>query len=327
MTTLVNTGGDALERYVYSPYGVLTIYDATWANVRSASSYANAYTYTGRQLDTETGLFYYRARVYAAQLGQFVGRDPIRYKGGTSLFLYVGGRPTIAVDPSGLECHSEFHHWLPSQHRPAIERLCGTFFSSCQEWGFAPSVDRYGTPIMRCSGIDSCCDTHGGFIHGHHGFRPPYNDVIGASAAGSWTCCEFLEKVTAVVELAYWIPAQRLYGPGTECNQAELSGPFPPLVTCNVSPLKPGGVPTSDEWARMLLLCRSRPTQYPQPIPIPITPPVVDPGPEQNWWPQLPPVPELRPVPTPVIVGGGIVIVVGAIIVFGPGGAAIAIAF
>ena len=54
VTTLVNTGGDAVERYVYSPYGVLTIYDATWANIRSASSYANAYTYTGRQLDTET---------------------------------------------------------------------------------------------------------------------------------------------------------------------------------------------------------------------------------------------------------------------------------
>ena len=34
VTTLVNTGGDAVERYVYSPYGVLTIYDATWANTR-----------------------------------------------------------------------------------------------------------------------------------------------------------------------------------------------------------------------------------------------------------------------------------------------------
>ncbi len=33
VTTLVNTGGNALERYVYSPYGVLTIYDATWANL------------------------------------------------------------------------------------------------------------------------------------------------------------------------------------------------------------------------------------------------------------------------------------------------------
>ncbi|MBM4095058.1 MAG: hypothetical protein FJ276_37465 [Planctomycetes bacterium] len=57
ITALIDTSGDALERYVYTPYGVPTIYDATWSNTRSASSYANAYTYTGRQLDAETGLF------------------------------------------------------------------------------------------------------------------------------------------------------------------------------------------------------------------------------------------------------------------------------
>jgi RHS repeat-associated protein len=76
VTTLVNTGGDAIERYVYTPYGVLTVYDATWANIRSTSSYANAYTYTGRQLDAETGLYYYRARIYAPQLGRFVTSGP-----------------------------------------------------------------------------------------------------------------------------------------------------------------------------------------------------------------------------------------------------------
>ena len=58
-----------LERYVYSPYGVLTIYDATWSNVRSASSYSNVYTYTGRQLDTETGLYFFRARVCTPSWG------------------------------------------------------------------------------------------------------------------------------------------------------------------------------------------------------------------------------------------------------------------
>ena len=71
VTTLVDTGGDALERYVYSPYGVLTIYDATWSNTRSTSSYANAYTYTGRYWDAETGLYYYRHRMYHALLGRF----------------------------------------------------------------------------------------------------------------------------------------------------------------------------------------------------------------------------------------------------------------
>ena len=102
VTTLVNTGGDAVERYVYSPYGVLTIYDATWANTRSASSYANVYTYTGRQLDTETGLFYYRARFLHAQLGRFCSRDPIGYADNVNLQSYVDGNSPSNVDYLGL---------------------------------------------------------------------------------------------------------------------------------------------------------------------------------------------------------------------------------
>ncbi len=51
VTTLVDSVGDAIERYVYSPYGVLTIFDSTWANIRSTSSYENEYAYTGRRLD------------------------------------------------------------------------------------------------------------------------------------------------------------------------------------------------------------------------------------------------------------------------------------
>jgi RHS repeat-associated protein len=104
ITTLVNTAGDAVERYVYTPYGVLTVYDATWANVRSTSSYANAYTYTGRQLDAETGLYYYRARFLHAQLGRFLSRDILTYEGSTwSLYEYTSGDPTWATDPSGMQ--------------------------------------------------------------------------------------------------------------------------------------------------------------------------------------------------------------------------------
>ena len=103
VTTLVNTGGDALERYVYSPYGVLTIYDATWANVRSTSSYANAYTYTGRQFDAEQGLYHYRARFYAAQLGRFCSRDPVGYEAEEwNLCEYVVGDPISWFDPFGF---------------------------------------------------------------------------------------------------------------------------------------------------------------------------------------------------------------------------------
>ncbi len=46
----------------------------------------------------------YRARMYAAQLGRFVGRDPIGYKGSSwNLHEYVKGGPVRRTDPSGKE--------------------------------------------------------------------------------------------------------------------------------------------------------------------------------------------------------------------------------
>ena len=103
VTALVDTAGDALERYLYSPYGVPMIHDASWANIRSDSSYANGYTYTGRQWDRETGLYYYRHRMYHAQLGRFASRDPIGYEGSDpNLFRYCDGSPTVFVDTTGL---------------------------------------------------------------------------------------------------------------------------------------------------------------------------------------------------------------------------------
>jgi RHS repeat-associated protein len=63
---------------------------------------ANTTTYTGRSLDTETGLYYYRNRYYHAQLGRFVSRDPIGFLGGTNMYEFVNCRPNIFVDPMGL---------------------------------------------------------------------------------------------------------------------------------------------------------------------------------------------------------------------------------
>ena len=103
VTSLVDTSGDAIERYLYDPYGRLTIYNADCTATRSSSSYTNPTLYTGRELDPETGLCYYRARYYSAELGRFLGRDPIGIAGGVNLCGYVANRPSSATDPFGLK--------------------------------------------------------------------------------------------------------------------------------------------------------------------------------------------------------------------------------
>ncbi len=103
VTTLVSDTGVVLERYVYDPYGQVTIYNADWSDTRVASSYDNTILYTGREFDPTTGLYYYRARWYDTGTGNFTTRDPLGFAAGdANLYRYVGNRPVGSTDPTGL---------------------------------------------------------------------------------------------------------------------------------------------------------------------------------------------------------------------------------
>jgi RHS repeat-associated protein len=61
------------------------------------------FTYTGREYDSETGLYYYRARYYDTKVGRFISKDPIGFLGGDfNLSRYVWNSPTNLIDPLGL---------------------------------------------------------------------------------------------------------------------------------------------------------------------------------------------------------------------------------
>jgi RHS repeat-associated protein len=101
VTALVDTGGDAIERYLYEPYGELTVMDGSFG-ARASSAYANPYTFTGRRFDQETKLYDYRNRLLAAQLGRFTGRDRTVLARGLRAYLYVNSNPVGWTDPRGL---------------------------------------------------------------------------------------------------------------------------------------------------------------------------------------------------------------------------------
>lgn len=60
------------------------------------------YRYTGRRFDSETGLYYYRARYYSPVLGRFLQVDPVGYGDDLNLHAYVGNDPLNRVDPTGM---------------------------------------------------------------------------------------------------------------------------------------------------------------------------------------------------------------------------------
>src|SRR5258708_24127390 len=68
----------------------------------STGSLVNPFRYTARESDTETGLYYYRARYYDPAAGRFTGEDPIGFDAGVNFFAYLRNIPTNWTDPFRL---------------------------------------------------------------------------------------------------------------------------------------------------------------------------------------------------------------------------------
>jgi RHS repeat-associated protein len=91
VTSLSNGAGSLAQTYAYDSFGRQT---------SSAGSVANTFQYTAREFDSETSLYFYRARYLDQTVGRFLNEDPIRFVAGDNFYQYVRNLPTYFRDPS-----------------------------------------------------------------------------------------------------------------------------------------------------------------------------------------------------------------------------------
>ena len=91
VVALSDAAGDTVQLYEYSVYGQVAASDP---------NHTNPFLFTGRRFDTDTGLYYYRARYYNPYIGRFLQTDPAG--DGMNRYAYCRNNPAAFTDPSGL---------------------------------------------------------------------------------------------------------------------------------------------------------------------------------------------------------------------------------
>jgi RHS repeat-associated protein len=94
VTSLSNGSGSPAQTYGYDSFG---------KQINSSGSLTNPFQYTAREFDSETNLYYYRARYYDPVGGRFISEDPLRLNGGdVNFYVYVRNDSNSLIDPFGL---------------------------------------------------------------------------------------------------------------------------------------------------------------------------------------------------------------------------------
>ena len=112
-----NSSGSVAQAVAYTPYG----------DVFTNTGSITQYLFTGQELDSETGLYYFGARYYDAAQGRFISPDTIVQSPGNpqtlNRYAYAGNNPLSFVDPTGHGFFSFLEDFFAALFGAAITAL------------------------------------------------------------------------------------------------------------------------------------------------------------------------------------------------------------
>jgi RHS repeat-associated protein len=151
VTSLSISTGATAESYAYDSFGNI---------IATTGALTNPFQYAGREFDSETSLYYYRARYYDPAAGRFLSEDPLEFAAdGPNFYVYTNNSPVNWVDPMGTSI------------------LCPTFIPWC-------SPDIPPPPTPRPPGQPHL-PGFGGYIYNH---PPPRTQPVSGEALGLANC-------------------------------------------------------------------------------------------------------------------------------------------
>ncbi len=94
-TALINASQTMVAKYLYDAFGNTLAQSGSLAD-------ANAYRFSSKEWNGNSGLYYYLYRFYDPNLQRWLNRDPIEELGGLNLYTFASDNPISRVDYFGL---------------------------------------------------------------------------------------------------------------------------------------------------------------------------------------------------------------------------------
>ncbi|WP_430614148.1 RHS repeat-associated core domain-containing protein [Flavobacterium sp. JP2137] len=100
---LTDVNGMPTHYYEYLPFGEMMV-------EHNNSNFDNIYKFNAKELDEQTGYYYYGARYYNPRTSVFLSVDPLAEQT-MEPYLYTGNNPIMFTDPTGMSKEGGEDHW------------------------------------------------------------------------------------------------------------------------------------------------------------------------------------------------------------------------